>query len=325
MRVPIRARLLLLPVVLSLAACANAWTDVPAADPQPRLAVAPEFTAFYEQFGGRRVLGEPITEPFTLEEGDPLLQYFQAVRLEYDRDPATSEAQRIRIFPLGQWALDGLRQQRLAPDVDAGPSRFFPETEQTVRGDFLAFYDANGGQWLLGPPISPELDRDGRRVQYFLNGRLDWFPELPPPQRVQMAHLGQAHFDAVMAFAYLQALREQFVPAASVTAVDVFAYVQYPTLYSDEEQLLHLTVLTPEGRSVSGLRVNAVISTADPTAGGRIAQIIGATLTGDQHQLHLPIDSTGIAPGQQVEISVSVFSSGGHVLGSDQVTYKTWW
>jgi hypothetical protein len=309
----------LFPVVLFLAACAREWTDAPPLVTTPSLQVAPEFEAIYDEFGGHRNFGDPITEAFVLEEDGPLLQYFQAMRLEYDRDPTVAEAKRIQLFPLGVWAMAGLTERRPAPELGGQPARYFPEAGHSVRGDFLRFYETNGGEWLLGSPLSAELDRDGRRVQYFRNGRLDLHPELPESQRVQIAFLGQAHFDAVMTFAYLETLRMQFVPAASVSSVDVFAYTQYPTLYSDDEQTLHVTVLTAEGRSVSGLRVNAQITY------GATSEEISLRLTEGQNQVHLPIDTVGDFPGQRVDILVSVLSASGDVLGTDKVTFGTWW
>jgi hypothetical protein len=60
---------------------------------------------------------------------------------------------------------------------------------------FFSFFDNNGGAELFGYPISeygPE-NGTGRIVQYFQRARLEWYPELAPEQRVQLADLGSIH------------------------------------------------------------------------------------------------------------------------------------
>jgi peptidoglycan-N-acetylglucosamine deacetylase len=49
--------------------------------------------------------------------------------------------------------------------------RHFPETGYAVEGDFLRYWDANGGQESFGYPISPELEEDGVKTQYFQRAR----------------------------------------------------------------------------------------------------------------------------------------------------------
>jgi len=49
----------------------------------------------------------------------------------------------------------------------------FPQTGQTIRADFLDYWHANGGEERLGPPITPELRRGDRIVQYTRYARLE--------------------------------------------------------------------------------------------------------------------------------------------------------
>ena len=54
---------------------------------------------------------------------------------------------------------------------------------------------------MFGYPISdygPENGK-GRIVQYFQRGKMEWYPELAPEQRVQLADLGSIHFDLMAA------------------------------------------------------------------------------------------------------------------------------
>lgn len=306
-------------VALFLVACAGDLNVPTNPSSGPALPVAREFAPFYEEIGGRDLLGDPVTEAFTIEDEGPLYQYFQALRLVYDDAPGLAPGQRVSVSPLGEWALSGLSQPVAAPISEGRESRYFPQSGETVAGDFLAFYDAHHGDRLLGPPISPPLDRDGLAVQYFRNGRLDWYPELPEGQRVRLGSLGQAHFDAVMAFSYRQALSSQFVPAVTVTAVEVFAYLQHPVLYAGDQQVLYVTVFTPEGRPVSGLTIQ--VATSD----GRVSEIQEVELKEDQNKLQLTLDAGEFLPGERIDLTVSVLSSSSNLLGSDRLSFKTWW
>lgn len=275
--------------------------------------VAPEFQAFYDQFGGERVFGEPITETFHETDDGPLLQYFQAVRMEYD--PTT---QAVAVFPLGAWELGGLNEQSPLPVDENLPSREFATTGQSVRGEFLAFYEAYEAEQWLGAPISPQLDVDGQIVQYFENGRLEYHPELPENEHIQVGSLGQAHFDAVMAFVYDRTIHAQPVPSAGLTRVDVSAYVKAPTLYEGQQQTLFVTVKTPAGRPVEQITATVVVS----YEGYSTAIDLGQT---DHEGRITAVLDIPLPPGQDIELEIEVLSADGDILGITMTTFKTWW
>ncbi len=74
--------------------------------------------------------------------------------------------------------------------AQAEPLQYFPLTGHTVRGDFLAFFNARGGAEILGYPITEAFIQDGRQVQYFQRMRLDLYPENEASWRVQTGPLG---------------------------------------------------------------------------------------------------------------------------------------
>jgi hypothetical protein len=81
---------------------------------------------------------------------------------------------------------------RQSPD-NPGPDaarRYFPETEFWVSGDFLAYFDDNGGLEIFGYPISAPYNEQGILVQYFQNARMEWHPANPNPYKVQLGLLG---------------------------------------------------------------------------------------------------------------------------------------
>ena len=214
---------ILFSLMALLAACGEAPNAAPTAVGENGIPIASEFQDFYQDFGGRAILGEPVTEMFTTVPGERPLQYFQNLRLEYDALNGN-----VLVSQLGTWELGGLNEQIAAPVPEDGAIRTFPNSEFTVQDEFLRFYEEQAGDVLLGLPISAQLNVDGLRVQYFENGRLEWHPEAPADQRVQLGNLGQTHFDNEMVFAYQEMRPAQPISSAGVTDVDISAYVKAP-------------------------------------------------------------------------------------------------
>ncbi len=73
-------------------------------------------------------------------------------------------------------------------------SRFFTETGQTVRGEFLYFFEIYGGVASLGYPLTAEIMDNGWTVQYFEKGRLERHPENEPAYRITVGWLGELLF-----------------------------------------------------------------------------------------------------------------------------------
>ncbi|MEJ2746691.1 MAG: hypothetical protein P8183_02060 [Anaerolineae bacterium] len=277
------------------------------------IAIADRFSAFYKANGGQRFFGEPITEEFVAGDDGRFTQYFQNMRLEYD------EANGVTIFPLGEWALAGVNDPQPASIPANSRSRAFPGTDFTVQDEFLTFYEAYNGDQLLGPPLSPQMDEGDLRVQYFVNGRLEWHPELGIDERVQVGPLGRDHFWAVGAAMYggIQAARP--VSFAGIERVDVYTAVEKSVLYSGDRQTLYVTVFTPEQRPVDGIAADVTI-----TFGGTTA-VLDLGVTDGQGRIVAPLDNLTIPPGQTVALLTSVYASDGRVVGQSTLTFKTWW
>jgi hypothetical protein len=75
-------------------------------------------------------------------------------------------------------------------------SRHFPETNQSVTGRFLQYWESHGGLAQQGFPISPEFreksDLNGKSytVQYFERAVFEYHPENEPPHDVLLSQLG---------------------------------------------------------------------------------------------------------------------------------------
>jgi len=272
--------------------------------------VVSQFEAFYDQYGGERVFGEPITGACVAVDDDTV-QYFQRMRLESDEDDED-----VTVYPLGEWAYEGLRRRVPAPVSDSERERFFPTTSFTVQDEFLAFYEANDGEAILGAPISPQLDEGELRVQYFERGRLEWHPSAPRGLRVQVGMLGQAHFDqggaANLECDPIARFGEEEAPAG--TAVHVSASVSAPILYRDDEQIIFVKVATPAGIPFDDIPVEASISYRGET--DRVA--LGRTNAAGVVKASLELPE--FEPGHEVEVEVRAGT-----LGETALTFRTWW
>ncbi|MCP4423597.1 MAG: hypothetical protein GY803_03800 [Chloroflexi bacterium] len=298
--------------VIFLTACATEPPIATRTDPATGIAVADEFAAFYAENGGRRTFGDPITAGFEAPDNGRFVQYFQTMRLELDGSA-------VGIYPLGEWALAGLVDPIPAPTPENSASRLFSETNVVVQDEFLSFYDDFNGEMLLGLPISAQLDEGDLRVQYFENGRLEWRSELPLGQRIQVSYLGQAHFDAEMVFAYRQNQLARPVPYAGIERVDVFTSVAAAVLYTGDEQTLYVTVLTPDGRPVSGISADVTI------AYGNHSSTVSLGEADAEGRIVAPLSDLNAPPGQQVQLTTAVYSTNGEIIGSHSLTFKTWW
>jgi hypothetical protein len=75
--------------------------------------------------------------------------------------------------------------------------QLFPETGKRLGGTFLKHWQAHGGLFVNGFPISEEFQEmgsDGKMytVQYFERVRYEWHPENQPPYNVLLGLLGRS-------------------------------------------------------------------------------------------------------------------------------------
>jgi hypothetical protein len=132
-------------------------------------------------------------------------------RLAVDQDPG---AYTVRIVAIGGTVL-ATAPFTVTPGGPPGDVRLFPETGQTVRGRFLAYWTAHGLDMgdpgisyreslaLFGYPLSDEFEQlleDGRvyTVQYFERARMEYHPEhAGTPYEVLLGQFGRRILAAV--------------------------------------------------------------------------------------------------------------------------------
>ncbi|MCL5257269.1 MAG: cellulase family glycosylhydrolase [Chloroflexi bacterium] len=160
--------------------------------------------------GGESVFGKPLSEQ--LLEGDKVVQYFEKVRIERDKDlnlkqyegwPKKKMLEAVfRVSPIGSELEDGKFAPLPVAPTDSSVL-FFKTTGHSIEGAFLRYWEANGGEQIFGKPISEEVtevsptDGVSRTVQYFENARLEYHPEKQgTPDEIQTGPLGREYLQA---------------------------------------------------------------------------------------------------------------------------------
>ena len=194
---------LVLGVALLLASGLIAATARPAraADqcfPQTGRCVPERFYAYWQQHGGLALNGYPLSDPFTetLEDGKQYtVQYFERVRMEHHPENAPPYDVLLGQFGRVMYPVDPQYPEAIAAAPLPG-AVFFGASGHNLGGQFLAYWEANGGLAQFGYPLSEELREqleDGKdyRVQYFERARLELHPENPAPYDVLLGQFGR--------------------------------------------------------------------------------------------------------------------------------------
>lgn len=257
------------------------------------------------------MFGFPISSLYPDSESGRLMQYFQHLRLEYDQSSG-----RVTASPIGEIYAPPPDEQVLAPETSNGGRRTFPETGHTVRGEFLAFYETYDGEQVFGPPITALLDEGGTLVQYFQNGMLSWNPNAPPDFRVEVAPLADAHLWEFGGPEEIFGIDD----SATITQANVRAAVKEPILYAGEEQVLYVTVTTPDSlHLVDGITISATITYNDLSS-----EIVFPELTDEMGQSQSVLEMPGVQPGDVVLVEIQAINSTG-VIGTTTLSFRTWW
>ncbi len=282
--------------------------------PGTGIPVAEPLKTFYQIKGGAPVLGYPVSDLFQERPNGPRVQYFENIKLEYY--PAGNK---ILVADLGRKYLPGESRWILAEVDSQEPGAALGEEGIIVRGAFLSFYQANDGATLLGDPLTPELNEAGTRAQYFENGRLEWRPELPLEQRVQLGSLGDNAYLEAGRFA--DPGRNKASEASAVQSVNVKAAFKAPILYSGDQQVIFVEVETPASQKpVKGLRIWLTV-TYEETESKLLLP-----LTDEMGHSSGDLTLNGVSPGQKVLVSVTAERpADGLDLGSGTFSFRTWW
>ena len=133
------------------------------------------------------------------------------------------------------------------------------ETGHSLCYKFRDYWLQNGGLDRFGYPITEFTIEDGRIVQYFQRGRMEWHPEKPEGQRILLAPLGSIYYKA----AGLDPARLEPPPGGdslgAVTSLRPRASVVAPVTVAKGTQTAFVFVTDQLGRPIGGAGVTLVV------------------------------------------------------------------
>jgi hypothetical protein len=152
------------------------------------------FLRFWQANGGLAIFGYPISEEFqdvSATDGKTYtVQYFERNRFEEHPEFAGTANEVL----MGLLGVESTKGRTFAPEMPVAitPNQtYFPETQHTLKGSFLKYWQTHGGLAIFGYPISPELLENGYLVQYFERNRFEEHLEFQgTPNEVLLGLLG---------------------------------------------------------------------------------------------------------------------------------------
>lgn len=247
------------------------------------------FLVFFDSHGGLSIFGYPITEPFV--KNGLLVQYFQHARFEWH--PNNPKDFQVQLSLLGDML--GYAGQPAAGPVLSPNCQYFPETQHSVCGAFLTFFRQNGGLDVFGYPIGEWDKSRDRLVQPFQRARMEWYPEKPEGQKVQLTDLGLQAFD----YFREDNDRRDIARPVTVTQVSVRASVKLPVTGLDGAQTVYAVVTDQLSRPLPGAQVTVVVH----LPGGD--QVITLPLTDEKGRASANFTFQGARLGETVAIEAS--------------------
>ncbi|MBN1934687.1 MAG: hypothetical protein JW934_08470 [Anaerolineae bacterium] len=295
--------------------------------------VSGEFLDFWEQQGGLAILGYPLTREF--EENGLAVQYFQRVRME--KHPENPIPYKVQLGLLGDQL--GFRQPPI-PETEIPPYNhadkyYFAETGHTVQFAFLKFFQDNGGVDVFGYPITEWIiESNGRIVQYFQRGKMEWYPENPQGQRVQLGMLGEMYVNLNVDPIYRQPQDPGSAPgtpvptptlspdlelkAGPIQELLVSVTLKHAIIALEGTQVMYVYVRDQNGRGVPGVSVQIEVEYKD---GQPTEFVLPPTDVNGYAQFEFSIGSP--APGYVVIINL--FARLENLQSTTSTAFLPWW
>ncbi|WP_129630418.1 hypothetical protein [Candidatus Oscillochloris fontis] len=160
--------------------------------PETGHSVGGSFRSFWEANGGIAIFGFPISAEFVAANGRTM-QWFERARFEL----ADVNGQlQVQLGNLGAEVTQNRIFPKVPPIENSADQRYIPETQHIIKYGFKEIWETRGDVRIFGYPLSEEIDEileDGEwhTVQYFERARFEYWPNLPPGERVLLSHLGR--------------------------------------------------------------------------------------------------------------------------------------
>ena len=218
------------------------WGD--AADryvPETGHVIDARFVPFYDNHGGKLILGLPITDAFNDPKSQILIQYFENARLELVPDDDSGWS--VQLAPLGQMLYGWDRPSEDDLTQSAPGCRFFPDARFSVCHAFLDYFEQHGSIEVFGLPISSHRVEDGKLVQLFQRFRLEWIDDDSSTHEIRISPLGRMHFEFD---GYDQDLLQPTLPGAAAInpqeELHIETSLSTPLLEAGTTQVVFVTV-----------------------------------------------------------------------------------
>jgi hypothetical protein len=185
------AALVIMAAIVGLTAPSLAQSDVQTF-PETAHTLRGAFRVFWQANGGLGTFGYPISEEYVASSGR-LVQWFERARFEL---AAGGSQPRVDLGNLGVEASSDRVFPKSPPVEDSADRRYIAQTQHVIKYGFKDVWETRGAERIFGYPISEEVqevldDGEWHTVQYFEKARFEYWPDLPPGQRVLISHLGR--------------------------------------------------------------------------------------------------------------------------------------
>ena len=259
--------------------------------------------------------GYPITDAFWKAEEGKYVQYFQKARFElYPNDKA---GQRVRLTPLGKYAL-GKSTGAPAELLENSPTcREFSKTQYQVCYAFLEFFDANGGVEQFGPPISGIVSENEWLVQYFEYARLVWYPGLGAEQRISVSDLGSQYFYEREDITLAEPTEDDH-RIEGILRIKARSYPLKAVTKTDDLQTIYVLIQDQRLLPVEAAEVTVIITLPDGVEFSRVAPKL--TNSSGITQVSFPMNATRVGVAR-----VEVIARYNGMLTETTTSYRVWW
>jgi|GEM_PF-6222506 len=162
--------------------------------PQTGHAVISGFRKHWTDAGGKARFGVPLTE--AMDENEYITQYFERTGFAYYSRCKDKDRQCLTLLPLGKEIATAHETEgpfKPAP-AKMGLCCYFASTQHNLAAEFIAVWQDDGLNGYGAPVSEPFFEqRIGGNtvlVQYFEKAKLEYHPELPAAEQVELGALG---------------------------------------------------------------------------------------------------------------------------------------
>ncbi len=278
-----------------------------------------DFWAFYQAAPDALLqFGYPITIEFTDDLSGYRVQYFQRAR--FDLVPTPNGLQ-VQVAPLGELLYDENENIPARVSINSAACSTFASTGKTVCLNFLDYYNDYNGALYLGDPISGlEELVDGRYVQYFRNGRLEWNFRRPEGQRLVITDLGRIYFERVVDNpAYTRPEKPGDAIISMPIELKAGASVEKILLRNNEVQTIYINVTDQFDQPVANAQLSTTITLPD---GNHTAVYINPTDAKGNANFQFYYNRE-LPPNSMILVDITITAQGQKT--TTQTWYRIWW